>query len=428
MDRLAWNRKTLVESYERTGYRNPAWDEPAQRALTAFAELRSQPGEADSALGQVIATNCDLAVRAGCKDSLIEYLHIRFLTGATNNARAVADALCKVAIDIQQTPYPAVRKFYCARRAVQQFYEAYGYQADPSALEQIGSGADYAPEILNDPTIPIEEAYEVCSETLEAHAGAKNVARYQEIYQLLEPMFIKWPEDHRSWLIKGRAHLGMAWVARGGGYADGVSAAGWKGFSKNLALAADNLEKAWQLNPKDARIPTLMIRVEEGQGQGRERMERWFNRAMSLDPSNYEACKNKLHYLYPQWYGSREDMIAFGRQCVATAEWTGRVPLVLVDAHWEYAAYLEDGEKESYWKRPDVWPDIESAFERFFKLNPRAISCYPVYAWYAYHCAAWDKLNELTPKLGPDNYAYFGGEAEFNRMVRIAREHAPKVR
>lgn len=49
------------------------------------------------------------------------------------------------------------------------------------------------------------------------------------------------------------------------------------------------------------------------------------------------------------------------------------------------------------------------------------------YAWYAYHAEQWNKLNELIPKLGTVNYKYFGGEDEFNKMLRLAKEHAEKT-
>jgi hypothetical protein len=33
-------------------------------------------------------------------------------------------------------------------------------------------------------------------------------------------------------------------------------------------------------------------------------------------------------------------------------------------------------------------------------------------------------LNELIPKLGPTNYTSFGGKDEFDKMIRLAKEHA----
>jgi hypothetical protein len=168
-----------------------------------------------------------------------------------------------------------------------------------------------------------------------------------------------------------------------------------------------------------------MIWVELGQGQGRKRMELWFNRAMDLDPNNYDACSAKCLYLEPKWYGSIGEMLAFGRECVENKKWGGRVPLVLVDAHWDIPLYYLAGEeKTNYWTRPQVWPDIKAAYERFFELHPEAIGYYHNYALYAYKCEQWNKLNELIPKLGAVNYDFFGGRVEFGKMVRLAKEHA----
>jgi hypothetical protein len=217
----------------------------------------------------------------------------------------------------------------------------------------------------------------------------------------------------------------MAWQGRGGGYADKVSEEGWKLFFERLAVAENALTNAWRLDPTNWRIPTVMIRIDEGRQKDRADMESWFQRAMAFNPNNYLACSYKLHYLYPQWYGSRDDMIVFGKECVASKVWGGTVPLILSDAHREYWLPLDPSEeKTNYWKQPDVWPDIKVSFERFFELNPNATNWYHNYTWYAYHCEQWDKLNELIPKLGPVSYNYFGGKDEFDKMVRLAKEHA----
>ncbi len=168
-----------------------------------------------------------------------------------------------------------------------------------------------------------------------------------------------------------------------------------------------------------------MIRVAEGRQKSRDEMDLWFSRAMTINPDCYEACEDKLHYLYPQWYGSRDDMIAFGKQCVSSTNWGGNVPLILSDAHREYWLYLDDAEMQTnYWKQDDVWPDIKASFDRFFELNPKAVGYYHNYAWFAYHCEQWKTLNDLIPKLGPINYEYFGGKAEFDKMVNLARQNS----
>jgi hypothetical protein len=167
-----------------------------------------------------------------------------------------------------------------------------------------------------------------------------------------------------------------------------------------------------------------MIRVDDARQKNREDMELWVTRAMALNPNNYDACKNKLHYLSPQAHGMRDDMIAFGKECVASTNWGGFVPLTLVDAHADFAKYSLDspGAKQAYWKEPGVWPDIASAYDRFFALNPGAASIYKSYAWYAYQAGRWDEFDKLAPKVGPADYSFFGGKDEFDKMVQNAKD------
>ena len=238
-------------------------------------------------------------------------------------------------------------------------------------------------------------------------------------------MLENWPDDYTVWLLKGRAFIDMAWHARGSGWAYTVSDKGWEHFNERLATAQEALEHAWKLNPKDPEIAHQMMTVMLGQGGGRDRMELWFNRAMVLDPNDYEACSKKLYYLEPKWYGSVDDMLAFGRECVQNKQWGGDVPLILVDAH-NFIAGIDKSEQTNYWKEPEVWSDINAAYERFFEANPGTTGRYYQYAWYAYNFKQWTKFIELISKLEPINYDYFGGKAAFDKMVQFAKEHADK--
>jgi hypothetical protein len=67
---LQWNLKMLVKPYAKAGFANRKWDKPAKLALTDFARVRSHILITKEPWAQIIATNCDLAVRAGCKDHM----------------------------------------------------------------------------------------------------------------------------------------------------------------------------------------------------------------------------------------------------------------------------------------------------------------------------------------------------------------------
>lgn len=423
--RLEWNLATLVKAYEQAGHTNRKWDKAAKQALTEFARTRAKIPGADS---KVIATNVAEAIRAGCDDPMVNYLFIKYSMSQTNSKEAFTAVFYKTALAMEASSYPPIRKFYAGLRMTEQYGWANNWSTNwPSDILALGHRTvDYLSAVLSDASTPAPEVYDACHDFLNDWIASKE--NYPKFWQSMEPLvFNNWPSDSSIWLLKGEAYYRMAWLARGTGYANTVTDEDWKLFREQLTIAESSTKKAWELNPTDSRIPTLMIRIDEGQQKDRQDMELWFSRAMQINPDNYTACACKLHYLYPQWYGSREDMIAFGKECVASETWGGNVPLILCDAHREYCLYLPDSEeKTNYWKKPDVWPDIKASFERFFKLNPRTVSWYYNYAWYAYHAEQWDKLNELLPKLGEVNYDFFGGKAEYDKMIEVAKQHADR--
>lgn len=73
--------------------------------------------------------------------------------------------------------------------------------------------------------------------------------------------------------------------------------------------------------------------------------------------------------------------------------------------------------------------DIKRSFEKFFELNPKAISWRHNYARYAYWCEQWDVLQEQINLMGEEiNYSYFGGREEFDKMVKLAAEHGAETK
>jgi hypothetical protein len=71
-ERLDWNLNKTVGAYQTVGKTSPAWDEPAKCALTEYASLRpDSPSAEDPYREQIIASNCDTAIKAGCDDPLV---------------------------------------------------------------------------------------------------------------------------------------------------------------------------------------------------------------------------------------------------------------------------------------------------------------------------------------------------------------------
>jgi hypothetical protein len=430
MDRLAWNMKTLVEAYQQCGHTNPKWDESVKSALTEFARSHCGLAESNEDVGGIISNKCVTAVEAGCDDPMVRYLHIRFCMSQSESAKAFADAFSAVAQEMEKSSYPSIRKYYVWQRATQQFADTYGTNT-PAEVNKLSPWKQAGMNLLaalSDRTMPPEEAYLACHENIEYWRWSK-----EHFPHILESIKAQWHADWKHYspflLLDGEAAIDLAWLARGGGYVDTVTRQGWKLFREHIAEAEEDLTAAWQLNTNDSRVAVKMMWVELGQGQGRDRMELWFRRALQVDSKNYDACSAKLLYIQPKWYGSVSDMLDFGRECVTNQQWAGHIPLIMVDAHVDIQSQHVSGwQKTNYWSDPAVWKDLKMAYDRFFKLNPSAIGWYHNYCWYAYQAQDWAALNTAIPKLGSINYNYFGGKEKFERMLAEAKEHAGDIK
>jgi hypothetical protein len=410
-----------VIAYDKAGRRDPRWDTDAHEALEAFARVTS--GKDTNELAR-FGAGMKRAADAGCSDPLIRYLNLRFVHGSADDANtAGADAYREAGDKLMHSGYPDIRKFYGAIRAAEAWKSAHGGISNATpVLSQFRRGAfAYLQPVLRAPDTPFMEAYEAADEL--RRAIYSNSKQEEDMLPVLLDCFrARWPGEARALTLCGRANVRLAWNRRGGGYADSVAEAGWKEFARYLGEAEHCLDQSWALDSKSSDTAVAMMDVELGQGRGRDRMELWFRRAMSVDPACYDAAYAKAWYLQPKWYGSEQDAIRFGRECVESKAWKGRVPLILWEAHRMLANDRASGLKDAHWKQPGVWADVRDSFDRFFELNPEAAGWYHDYAFHAYKCGQSDKFLDLLPKMGRVNYPYFGGEQRFSEMVTEAEQ------
>lgn len=423
---LEWNLRTLVGDYERIGQKNAKWDAPAKKALEAFARATSTPLLENDESETAHIAPLQEAIQAGCSDPVIRYLHLRLLhaTKIPPDAAQYRD----VAMRTTYSLYSDVRKFYASMRAAEMLDSAEDNVINRrESLQFWRATTNHLNRMVQDANTPADGLVKCFDDLFEATRG--NPTRFESFYQMLEPaMFKSRPESHVPHLIRGKFNINWAWAARGNGYADSVTEQGWKLFGERLKLAEQSLQKAWDINPTDPRIPYEMINVELGQGNGRDRMEIWFNRAMKLVPNGVRVCVCKLHYLQPKWHGSSEEMVAFGRECLESKDWGGSVPLILVEAH--KSAAISSGSSVAggpYWRQPAVWNDIKNSYEKFSRLNPKSSITKPGLARYAYLCGQWAELNQILKQIGPvTDYTPFGGQIFFDKMVKAAEENTGK--
>jgi len=420
---LAYNLKTTVEAYNSVGSKSEQWNEEATNCLKTFATIRAVTnGSSTELINQLTAGLTRLDARK-CKDPLIRYLYAKFVYSQSHSSPENALAFEHVAADLGKSSYPAIRKFWADYWAASYYLSGTNQAKGMSFLNEASSSLKSA---LDDNSMAMIEADQACDRIMTLNFWP-DPGRWNA-YSIFEPTLTnRWHATSWALLAKGRAYLTYGWIARGRGYANTVTDQGWELMKSRLDVAAESLEAAWKLNPNDLRICVEMMRVELGQGKGRDRLELWFQRGMKLDPANYDVCYQKLEYLRPRWYGSIDDMIQFGRECTLNTNYAGSVRLLLADAHAEASREIQDeSRRKAYWQQTNVWSDIQSAFSQFFKLYPDAVGYRHNYARYAAWCGQWQEFENQVKLFPSTNYNYFGGVERFNQMIKTAEQQAKK--
>ncbi len=425
-DVLKWNLTSLTNSYNAVGRKNPKWDKDAIEALTEFARTKTASDDELEILSDLTGETAQNAKSAGCDDPMIQYLCVRYASeNKTRTFKERQELYRSAAGSLEQSGYPPIRKFYANVDASEILWQQRNTNSWPEVRTLRSTAVADLNQAFRDPSLPESEAFQAADALFQmlSHNTRELTNAYNSIVATLSANGSK---SAAAQLVKADFYLMFAWRARGNGTADKVTEEGWRLFRERLAEAEKALNQAWSANPYDAQIPTLMISIALGQQKDRHEMEKWFERAMKLDPDNYQACRNKLHYLLPQWYGSRDDMLVFGRECVTSTNWGGHVPLILVDAHSEFARTLNVEERNAYWGLPDVWPDIKAGYEQFSQTHPETTKFRYPYAAYAIRCDQWQDFLEQIQIIRKNdyepNYNYFGGRAAFDKIVELANQ------
>lgn len=408
-EQIAYLKKSWADAYKKAGA-NPKWDGPAEKLLERF-------------LAHQYRTLAD-------RDVMIDLYKQAFAAGCRNEVVKIAMG-CVLGLEHQLVPPeasmgawhgmldkyiltdapPAVRLLMIVRAA--------GWKSlYPDTYGKPAVGAIRA--MLAEPGAPPGFADDFAAAVRKAMAerdipdGERATEAFVAAYAELQPL--ERPGRH---IMLGDFAIQQAWKARGSGWAGTVTPEGWKLFKANLDDAQQHLEAAWKLDPQDARIGTHMITVCLGQGYDLTVVDRWYQRAMKADPDCFQAASNKLYYLYPRWYGSHEAMVSFGRDCLATENWRGGIPFILVHAHAQVAQ--ESGDEKAYFLDPVVWADIKRVYEGYLLNAPDDFDKRSQFARYATRAEQWTDAHEQFQIL-KDNavYAYFGGKGTYDYLKRKA--------
>lgn len=397
-----FHRANTVTAYDRVGKKNPKWDAEARKALEAAARLWS--GNLNGGDDRVDAWKAaKRALDAGCDDPLIRYLHARLGDDLRKTSAAtLADELAKAADALEASGYPAVRVAHAQHNAAAALFDstATAEQKD-KAIQRLDASLLRLAAILKDDTREAQdEALLLCFALANSYFEALG-DRPQAIERVARALEATPAWQALALSVRGRGLIKHAWDARGTGIAAKVTPEGWQHFNERLLRAQTHLEDAWKLDDGRYQAANDMITVAMGLGWDHEKMDVWFQRAMKANSDNLEACSRKLTYLMPRWHGRWAETLAFGRKCVETKNWEGRLPLLLPQAH--YAVHRDD-QTGMFMGKKGVWLEIQELYQEYFKVNPASRYDRAMYALWAYRCGNHAEAERLFAALGADDW------------------------
>ena len=199
----------------------------------------------------------------------------------------------------------------------------------------------------------------------------------------------EWKRVGNSYLdccLRGEMLVDWAWQARGSDWAINVEPEAWELFGNRIAAARAELEQAVEVDPNGFGAHTQLIGVAKALSLPYEYMNEHFEAAVRLRPSDPAAYEAKLEFLRRRWGGTREQLITFGKECLATGQWEDGIPPLFINAVWDAAWSLD---REAYdatvFEDDELWQSIKS-----------------------YHEAAQEHGNDLVRKRALNYFAYWG--------------------
>lgn len=380
-----WLKKTLHEAYANGEFSDPKWDTLAHRAIDlaiplGFQPLQSPASRRDAALDALADT-----IDAGCSDPFIKSLYGMCL-GRLEGGGSSLDLNTGFSRDCREVlakPYPDLVKLYACIGFlfVHSPADSSILTAPPALLENLAKQPDLPPG-----EIAVLADHYRQSLTLQSQgipAAEQFAVRYERFAKPLDFNLFK------------AAHL-MDRIA--------VSAAGDADDDKRDIAEADELAThAWELDPTDPRAPRLMMTLVLYQESGLDQRDEWFRRAAIADPDWIDIYQRKLGFLQGRYDEENEKEISarvleFGGECLATQNWRGGIPQMIAEVHQQLSA--RSGDSRQYMSRPEVWADIQRAYEGGLLNFPEDVRRRTEYAKLAARCSHWGVANAQFKILG----------------------------
>lgn len=178
--------------------------------------------------------------------------------------------------------------------------------------------------------------------------------------------------------MSGFSYIATGWFARGSRTADMVTASGWQTFFIHLDMAAQDFERANQINDNCYTSYIGLITIAMGSQIGAEKLWAYFAKGSALSPNNFFLHSAMIHACAPKWGGDTNEMFSVATQGSENAPDSNAVVASLAVAHVEQWLSLgmmdEEYEHNDYFRRLSVKDDLKKIVDRIESCDASAYS------------------------------------------------------
>jgi hypothetical protein len=427
-----FDRKYVVEAYEKVGHRDPKWDAVALKLIRAQyeASIRNTylggyytPWDTPEAMD--VEARADLAnqlLDLGCDDSMALFMAAYALQESAKPQMGCALAFQLADKYAGESKYVPVYKVMMSNEALQHSDRISEGEPELARMREVFRAL--VRQALSDKeTLPKYRA--VIWAKLAWMFEDRDQVRCDRIATAVSNV-----QNPDPWLFEtymGAVEIQRAWMARGGGLANTVTDDGWVGFAKHLTLARTHLERAATLDPTLPHAPALLVTV--AMGQSAEDSHKWFREATrrQIDyPPAYYAYRSVVA---PKWGGSFAQQMQLAKSVVQSGRFDTRVPAMVMDI-------LDDIEGDARGssvteEMMELAPLVDQAMAGYVANGPKgirtwAISTRIVWAVLAEHWTEARAMLETMPAL-EDNPASYRDIEPWDLIERVMAMTHPQA-
>ena len=393
----AYNLRTCGDIFRTTADHGQPWAKTAAHVLDDLSAYFTETPGAPSVTA--VSAEAVEVCNAGCDDPMVLYAcGLGYQAGQQFDQ--AAEAFAKAYERFKVSAYPAFRTLRCVGRLIgirlMKERAAISPQTEALRAEWIALGVRSLHEVSAKDAVARQFYGNILGSAIDGDKATRELMHAALISEIAKGGIDSWLGE----VVTAYAEIDRAWAARGGGYSNTVTEAGWKGFAEHLDQAETHFTAAWALDKTLAQAPAGMITVCMGKSSGVAAERTWMNRAISAQMDFTDAYANLFNAWLPRWDGTHAMILELGRKALATRAFDSGTPEIVLTALQTVARDLRDtkGDPNQLWKDAQVWSDIQTLFDGLLKEPSRsAVRDWDLvrYAAYAWRCGR----NDLVPGI-----------------------------